>query len=156
MGTILPFRSGGLQRAYRPPSRLPGAGRGHGPPTRPAATVANAPLECLAGGALAARFHAWKGRSGERYICSVFPVQPHDERGGLPEFDEAVVIGVSRDASGRRRMLGVFESGGGKDPMIADVSGLFTSLKAFACEWHIHLLAQNPGDRQRVIEDLKD
>jgi hypothetical protein len=156
MGTILPFRSGGLQRAYRPPSRLPEASRGHGPRTRPAASVANAPLECLAGGALATRFHSWKGRSGERYICSVFPVQLEDERGGLPEFDEAIVIGVAHDALGRRRMLGVFESDASKDQMIADPSGLFASLKVSAVEWHIHLLAQDAHDRQKVIEDLTD
>jgi hypothetical protein len=118
--------------------------------------VANAPLDCLAGGALAARFHAWKGRSGERYICSVFPVHPDDENDGPPEFDEAIVIGVARDASGRRRMLGVFESGGGKDHAIVAAFGLFASLTALALEWHIHLLAQDPSDRQKVIADLED
>ena len=71
------------------------------PRLKPADAPSNTALASLAGGDLEERFHAWRGRSGRRYICSVFPVDHRAADAGLPEFAEAIVIAVR--AGHRRR-----------------------------------------------------
>ena len=67
--------------AWAPPICPPGGRAG----------PASAPLAALAGGALAHRFHAWRGRSGRRYIFSVYAL------GECPDYAGAVIAAVARD-----------------------------------------------------------
>ena len=61
----------------------------------------NAPLAALAGGTLARRFHAWRGRSGERHVFSVFAIGLDD----LPDFEDAVIIAAGVRTDGEREIL---------------------------------------------------
>lgn len=107
------------------------------------------PLAGVVGSLLARRFHGWRGHSGRRYVCTIF---------AAPEvaldFGDAVVIGVARDAAGLRRAVAVTATGdlpGGID------FTLFVAAASArgACEWHVHLLAQNVCARRRVLDDLR-
>ena len=68
--------------------------------------------------ALASRFHFWRGASGRRYVCSVFP----PER--IPAYERAIALFVQRDS---RKIVGVAAG-------LADKSAL-----ADADEVHVHL-----------------
>jgi hypothetical protein len=116
----------------------------------------NAPLDCLAGRSLAARFHAWRGNSGTRYVCSVFPVESDDRLGGLPEFDDAVVLAVGLIAPGQPRRIDVFEVSWWRGQFAGDLRAVSTALQAGAREWHVHLLAESADARRAMINDLKD
>jgi hypothetical protein len=114
----------------------------------------DAPLDCLAGAALGARFHSWRGASGRRYICSVFPVCAGAELGGLPEFDEAVALAVSRDGEGRRRRIAVLDLCWRDGRFAGDLRAAGDAVSAGASEWHIHLLAGDACARRAAIADL--
>lgn len=127
------------------------------PPPRPAPVGARnreAPLGCLAGAPLATRFHSWRGASGRRYICSVFPVRDDAELGGLPEFDGAVALAVSRDDRGRRRKVAVLDLFWRDGQFGGDVRAAGEALDAGACEWHVHLLAEDGEARRAAIVDI--
>ena len=113
----------------------------------------NAALEGLAGGALAARFHAWRGSSGQRYICSVFPVNVAEPDAGMPDFSEAVVIAAACDADGTRRSVALCQCETGANPY-ARKSFIVEALAAGAAEWHVHLLASEVTQRRAVIADI--
>ena len=98
---------------------------------------ASAPLAALAGGALAHRFHSWRGVSGRRRMVSVFPAR------ACPDFAEAVFLAVTRTADGAAHILAV----GGS------LRGLGAAV-AVASEIHVHLIAETPGERARVVSDL--
>lgn len=125
-------------------------------PARPAERItgSNAPLESLAGGSLASRFHAWRGASGRRYICSVFAADRADPEAGLPDFADAIAIAVARDGEGRRRCVSLFLSeamtdAGARRHLIA------AAMAAGAVEWHIHLLAADAQQRRAVARDIE-
>jgi hypothetical protein len=115
----------------------------------------SAPLDCLAGRALASRFHAWRGSSGSRYVCSVFPVRGDAELGGLPEFDAAVALAVSIGRDGERSRVAVFELCWRNGRFVGDVNCVKGALAAGVCEWHIHLLAETGRARRAMINDLE-
>jgi hypothetical protein len=114
----------------------------------------NAPLDSLAGGTLAARFHAWRGASGRRYICSVFVAEAAEFEAGLPDFADAIALAVACESDGRRRCLSVFvsEAGNGGASRQAFVTA---ALAAGAVEWHIHLLAVDAQQRRLVAKDIE-
>jgi hypothetical protein len=114
----------------------------------------NTSLASLAGGELSERFHAWRGRSGRRYICSVFPVDPRDSTGGLPDFAEAIVIAVRLDAAGARRVVGFCQSEHGAGP-VARHAFVTASVAGGAQHWHVHLLTADPDKRRAAIEDIE-
>lgn len=116
--------------------------------------AANGPLDCLAGAALASRFHAWRGGSGRRYVCSVFPVQSDAELRGLPEFDAAVALAVALDGDGQRSRVAVFQVYWSDGQFEGDAKFVNEALAAGTCEWHIHLLAETEPARQAMIDDL--
>jgi hypothetical protein len=116
--------------------------------------VADQPLDCLAGGALAARFHAWRGLSGRRYVCSVFPARRGASLGGLPEFDDAVVIAVDAKRSSERRRIAVFELRWRRGRFCGDLDRVKAALEAGVREWHVHLLAESAQARRAAIADL--
>ena len=126
-------------------------------PRRPApegARSREAPLGCLAGAPLAARFHSWRGASGRRYICSVFPVRDDAELGGLPDFEGAIALAVSRDGQGRRRRLAVLDLCWRDGQFAGDLRAAGDALGAGASEWHIHLLAEDGDARSAAIADI--
>lgn len=121
-------------------------------PMPPADRRRNAALESLAGVALAARFHAWRGNSGQRYICSIFPVTAEPDA-GLPDFTEAVVIAAACEDDGTRRLVGLRQCEKGANPYARE-SFIIEALAAGASEWHIHLLASEEMQRRAAIADI--
>ena len=114
--------------AWTPPPSPPGARQG----------PASAPLAALAGGALAHRFHAWRGRSGRRYVFSVFDVKD------CPDYAGAVVAAVARDGDGTRRILALRP---------VDEAETWHVPKA-AAEIHVHLPADSGCERASAMADL--
>jgi hypothetical protein len=144
------------RRSYLSRPRYLDAERVKGPRCRSASVKANAPLDCLSGGALASRFHAWLGRSGRRYVCSVFPVDLDDPSAGLPELDGAVVIAVGFDRRRERFPIAIFEISAADAPLSFGRAARDAALAAGIREWHIHLLAESDAARRAVIFDLEE
>jgi hypothetical protein len=124
------------------------------PRLKPADAPSNTGLASLAGGDLAARFHAWRGRSGRRYICSVFPVDHRAADAGLPEFAEAIVIAVGQDIGGERRIVAFLQCEYGANAL-ARQAFVAAAIKAGARQWHVHLLTADPQKRRAAIEDIE-
>jgi hypothetical protein len=155
MGIIIDLYPAHPRRMYIARPRLVATERPRAPRRRTASVAADAPLDCLSGGALAARFHAWHGASGHRYVCSVYGVDRTDPAAGLPDLDDAVVIAVALDPRDARSCVGIFEfcmKDGGRDRASHAVE---RALAAGAREWHVHLLATSPEARRAVIRDLE-
>ncbi len=97
------------------------------------------PLGAVAPAGLEGRFHAWRGRSGRRYVVSVYPA------GAAPDYSEAVVIAVRRVGSLRVILaVGAVEPGGAPAAVLA----------AGADELHFHLMAPDAQARAAVAADL--
>ena len=122
-------------------------------PTAPWIAVAasgprgGASLKALAGTPISSRFCSWKGRSGRRYVFSVYPASE------CPAFSGAVLIAAARDAKGRRRVLSVRETGAFPEPAVARARREIEALGA-AGELHVHLLARSPEERAAALADL--
>lgn len=91
------------------------------------------------------RFTAWRGRSGRRYVASVFAIGDDHALG----FTDAVLLAVSED----RRVLAARDSG----PF--GVEAALTRwrqavLSAGAREIHVHLLAEDGSSRRAALLDL--
>ncbi len=108
---------------------------------------ADQPLTGLSGSALADRFRTWRGRSGRRYVFSVFRAGEGFDH--LPTGEGAVVIAAVRQADGTRRKLWVAEVG-------RDAARIERFLARPGCELHLHLLAATPAERRAVAADLGD
>jgi hypothetical protein len=116
--------------------------------------ASNGSLASLAGGELEERFHSWRGRSGRRYICSVFRVDRHVEDAGLPDFAAAVVIAVKFDIAGNRQVVGFCQCEHGAGP-VARRTFVTAATGAGAQQWHVHLLTADPQKRRAAIEDIE-
>ena len=114
--------------AWAPPICPPGGRAG----------PASAPLAALAGGALAHRFHAWRGQSGRRYIFSVYAL------GECPDYAGAVIAAVARDGDWACRILAL---------QPANDRGTWRAPEATA-EIHVHLPADATCERAAVLADL--
>ena len=91
------------------------------------------------------RFTAWRGRSGRRYVASVFAVDDAQALG----FTDAVLLAVSND----RRVIAARDSG----PFgIEAALGRWqrSIIAAGACEIHVHLLAEDGISRRAALLDL--
>ncbi len=124
---------------------------------RPQAQVddtSNTSLASLAGGDLAERFHSWRGRSGRRYICSVFRVEHHSADAGLPDFEAAIAIAVKTDVLGNRQVVGFCQCEHGFGP-VARNAFVMAAIAAGAQQWHVHLLTADPQKRLAAIEDIE-
>ncbi len=117
-------------------------------------TGSNAPLDSLAGGSLASRFHAWRGASGRRYIFSVFGADRSAPDAGLPDFAEAIALAVARDDRGSRRCVALCLNEATTDPATRQ-HFVAAALAAGAVEWHIHLLAEDPQQRRAIAKDIE-
>jgi hypothetical protein len=103
------------------------------------------PLGALQASHLLDRFYAWRGASGERYICSIFSLE---EEGVIAGFSQAVAIGVAREAGSRRPvcLLSARE--------FASEDGRAIRVEARdlgVAEWHVHFGADDAG-----LRDLAD
>lgn len=107
------------------------------------------PLKSLAGESVADRYCAWRGASAQRYVASIFPVDPAAADGGLPEFEGFVLIAVARREVARRILLARAVERA-SDARTAVARGLAEG----ADEWHVHFLAETPSARAGVVVDL--
>jgi hypothetical protein len=91
------------------------------------------------------RFTAWRGRSGKRYVASVFPI--HDD--AALGFVDVIVLAVTPG----RQVVAARDSG----PF--GVESALTrwrdaAMSAGATEIHVHLLADSANERRRALIDL--
>ncbi|KPF71235.1 hypothetical protein IP69_07360 [Bosea sp. AAP35] len=91
------------------------------------------------------RFTAWRGRSGRRYVASIFAIGDEHALG----FTDAVLVAVSPD----RRIVAARDSG----PF--GVEAALTRWQqsvalAGASEIHVHLLAEDGLSRRAALLDL--
>lgn len=91
------------------------------------------------------RFTAWRGRSGRRYVASVFAIQDGHALG----FSDAVLLAVSPD----RKIVAARDSGPfGIDAALTRWRDAVAM--AGASEIHVHLLAEDSAGRRAVLCDL--
>jgi hypothetical protein len=91
------------------------------------------------------RFTAWRGRSGRRYVASVFTVSDDHALG----FTDAVLLAVSPD----RQILAARDSGPfGVEAALTRWRQAVT--QAGAREIHVHLLAEDGMSRRAALLDL--
>ncbi|MEE8630221.1 MULTISPECIES: hypothetical protein [Methylobacterium] len=76
---------------------------------------------------------AWRGRSGRRYVCSVYPASA---AGDLAGDAAALVLAVARNVAGTAALLAI------------------GSVPAGATELHVHRLAETADDRAAAVADL--
>jgi len=93
------------------------------------------------------RFVYWRGASGRRYIHSVYDV------GACPPLPGALYLAVARGAGGERRPVAIgrfaaIEAANLPSPMAGGED------LAAADEVHVHLLAENDADCERILGDL--
>ena len=91
------------------------------------------------------RFTAWRGRSGRRYVASVFRVRDDSAL----TFVDAVLLAVCAD----RKVLAVRDSG----PFGVEAAlGRWRDqcIATGATEFHVHLLAEDADARRRALMDL--
>ena len=96
-------------------------------------------LDSVTPAGLEGRFHAWRGRSGRRYVVSVYPA------GAAPDYAGAVVLAVRRRGA-ERTVLAVAAVEPGM-PAPAFPPGEVDEL-------HFHLLAPDAKARATVADDL--
>jgi hypothetical protein len=137
-GRYAPVARSARTAASRPMDLAPGPGK-----------VSGAPLASLAGGALAGRFHAWRGVSGRRYVFCVFPASAHD----LPDFEDALLIAAAVDGAGRRRIVRIGEAG--RLPQVTIHAFAARARAAGATEVHVHLSPGAAEARLAVLRDLR-
>ena len=91
------------------------------------------------------RFTAWRGRSGRRYVASVFAIQDGHALG----FSDAVLLAVSPD----RKIVAARDSGPfGIDAALTRWRDAVAM--AGASEIHVHLLAEDGAGRRAALCDL--
>lgn len=102
---------------------------------------------------MAARFHAWHGASGRRYICSVFPVDRDAPNAGLPDFAEAIALAVTAGNDKAQICVATFLYDGSTAATTRE-DFIVSALAAGALAWHIHL-AEDPHQRVAVAKDIE-
>lgn len=113
--------------------------RGEGAPPR------GQSLASLSASKLRERFYSWRGASGRRYVCSVFP---SIEETIVADFSQGVIIGVVGEGASRRPICVL-----SADDFDSE-RGLLVRQEARARgvdEWHIHFGVGDAG-----LRDLAD
>jgi hypothetical protein len=91
------------------------------------------------------RFTAWRGRSGRRYVASIFAAMDETAMG----FPDGVMLAVTAD----RRIIAARDSGPfGVEEALTRWRD--AAVNAGATEIHVHLLAEGPAERRRALIDL--
>jgi len=92
------------------------------------------PLRTVRHSVLTERFRFWRGASGRRYVCSVFPPQ------AAPAYETSVALHVRRTPGG---------------PMVVAVrAGSELGPAPIADEVHVHLVRNEGDELARAIADL--
>lgn len=107
----------------------------------------SAPLLALADEPLAARFRAWRGASGGRYVFSVY--EPLD----CPAYQHAVILVAAVDGAGERKARCIVDTGWFPEIVLANAATTWMGA-GITIEFHVHLLANSPAGRQALIADL--
>lgn len=89
---------------------------------------------------LRSRFFAWRGASGQRYVCSVFQAS---EDAFVADVTNGVVIGVARDGAAARPVCLFLVSEGGERRSLREMARELS-----VAEWHVHFCAN--------VETLRD
>jgi hypothetical protein len=96
-------------------------------------------LDALRFSDLLDRFYSWRGASRTRYVCSIFTLE---DEAIVADFVQAVVIGVARDAVGRRPVCVLstndFDTNYGR-AIRTDGCALGVN------EWHVHFGSGDAG-----------
>jgi hypothetical protein len=112
--------------------------------SRPDRGVRGAALNSLSESELFDRFYSWRGISGARYVCTVFPV---GEKAIVADFAEGVVIGVAREGESRRPVC-IISS---QEFSACDEKKLRQVIaRRGVDEWHVHFTA----DDREICADL--
>ncbi len=93
---------------------------------------------------------AWRGRSGRRYVVSVYPLAPDAD----DAYASALLIAARRGADGGRELIGACESSA---IAISGINGAWIARmrQLGANELHIHLLAATREARAATLRDLE-
>lgn len=105
------------------------------------------PLRAFGSPSPALPFSAWRGRSGQRYVVTVYSPE------AVPDCEGAVLLAVTRDAAGERRITRVLALPATATP-VAGISPAVTAMAAVADEVHLHLVAGGEAERRRAVADL--
>lgn len=111
------------------------------------------PVRGLSGRGAADRFCAWAGRSGRRYIFSVFTLGPDLGSTAVPLAPKAIALIVRRPAAGPRRVLWA-ERTETEDGTAAVMRAAAEQGGPEATEIHLHLLAIETEARRAAFADL--
>jgi hypothetical protein len=118
----------------------------------------NRPLAALRTTALESLFQSWRGLSGRRYICSVYPIDqvcPIDQVHSIaePAFEcgRAVVLAVRQTMDGAEIVFIFQPAASGAD--FASWAAL--ARRCGAGQFHVHLLAETQAERDGVAADLR-
>jgi hypothetical protein len=104
-------------------------------------------LAALAGMPISSRFCSWIGKSGRRYVFSIYPASD------CPAFCDAVLLAAVHDMTGRRRAILARDTGAFPEPVVAEAQ---RGLRTFGpgAELHLHLLAASSEERAAAVADL--
>jgi hypothetical protein len=106
-------------------------------------------LAALAGTQLASRFCSWTGRSGRRYVFSVY------SPAACPAFCNALLLVAVRDSSDRLRVVSMGDTGAFPEQAIAQAKRKSKRLEFEAgLEFQIHLLSASRAGREAAAADL--
>jgi hypothetical protein len=105
-------------------------------------------LTGLSGSSLSDRFRSWRGRSGRRYIFSIF----RDWEAGS-DLRDAVVAAVERRSDGSRRIV-LVDLTGAFPELLLQGRALAEARAQGANELHVHLLATSAAERRTIVADL--
>ena len=92
-------------------------------------------------------FRTWVGRSGRRYVFSVYDPET------CPGYCDGVVLSVLVGSDGDRRVINAAQTGVFPEPTLHRLALDLTG-RSGRPELHVHLLAETPEDRRAVIADL--
>lgn len=119
------------------------------PAPTPASCVREAePIDALEDDALSRRFRSWRGRSGHRYVFSVF------DPSKCPAYGDAALIVVAVDRDGTRRPLAFLDTGPFPEPLLSQWAADGAAPDQHR-EFHLHLLARTAAERRVILEDLR-
>jgi hypothetical protein len=107
----------------------------------------NGSLAALDGMPISSRYCSWLGRSGRRYVFSVYLASE------CPAFHDAILLAVVRDMTGRRWAISAHDTGHFPEAVLAEAQ---RELETFGpgLELHLHLLAASSVERAAALADL--
>ena len=124
--------------------RLPVLGPHTNEPPSPAQAIE---LRALMGADLAARFCCWRGRSGNRYVFSVFA------SADCPACCDAVLLVAACGQCAQRKVVAALDTGAFPEPVLMAAKRDHEPAP-HALEFHLRLLAATPRERESVRADL--